>query len=161
MHTQLQNRPIPAPWPPPSLTETPRRNLAGTTTVALSSVWVSVVAISVFSPDLVSGSEQQHLPVAAFGTWLWGVAATFAVLVAMVRLGASGRRGTYAVVAGITAALWLAAIPVGVFTPSMRTGSDPTTIPIGAVLAPIAAAAGAWFAAVATIVVDSARPRTE
>ena len=28
--------------------------------------------LSLFAPDLVSGSEQEHLPVAAFTTWFWG-----------------------------------------------------------------------------------------
>ena len=43
---------------------------------ALGVVWAAVVAISVLSPDLVSGSEQEHLPVVAFGTWIWGMVAS-------------------------------------------------------------------------------------
>ncbi len=60
--------------------------------VALGSIWTAVVAISVFAPDLVSGSEQQHLPVAAFGTWIWGTVSTFMVLAALLRRDADGGR---------------------------------------------------------------------
>ena len=33
-------------------------------------IWTAVVLISVLAPDLVSGSEHEHLPIAAFATWL-------------------------------------------------------------------------------------------
>jgi hypothetical protein len=123
--------------------------------IAIVMIWASVALISIFSPDLVSGSEQQHLPVAAFSTWLWGAGATTAVLVAVVRLAARrGDQAYSAVVAGTTAVLWLAAVPVSVFAPSMQTGSDPTTIPLAALVAPMVAAAGAVLVAVAVTIAE-------
>ena len=39
---------------------------------ALVAIWVSVLVISILAPDLVSGAQQEHLPLAAFTTWLLG-----------------------------------------------------------------------------------------
>src|SRR5215204_4251098 len=41
------------------------------TAIGIGGIWVGVLLISLFAPDLVSGSEQQHLPLAAFTTWFW------------------------------------------------------------------------------------------
>lgn len=100
--------------------------------VALGAIWTAVVAISVFAPDLVSGSEQQHLPVAAFGTWIWGAVSTFIVLGALLR-------GDAGWVAYAVAGVWLVAAVVSIATPSMVTGSDPTQLPIASLVAPVAA----------------------
>ncbi len=50
------------------------------TTVALASIWIAVAIINIFSPDLVSGSQQEHLPLVAFFAWICGVVATRFVL---------------------------------------------------------------------------------
>jgi hypothetical protein len=42
------------------------------TAIGIGGIWVAVLLISLLAPDLVSGPEQQHLPVAAFSTWFWG-----------------------------------------------------------------------------------------
>jgi hypothetical protein len=42
------------------------------TAIGIGGIWVAVLLISLLAPNLVSGSEQQHLPVAAFATWFWG-----------------------------------------------------------------------------------------
>jgi len=52
---------------------------------ALAGIWGAVLAISLFVPDLVSGSEQQHLPIAAFGTWLLGAAASRSMMTTLLR----------------------------------------------------------------------------
>jgi hypothetical protein len=36
------------------------------TAIGIGGIWVAVVLISLFSPDMVSGSEQEHQKVAAF-----------------------------------------------------------------------------------------------
>jgi hypothetical protein len=41
------------------------------TAIGIGGIWIAVLLISLLAPDLVSGSEQQHLPVAAFATWFW------------------------------------------------------------------------------------------
>jgi hypothetical protein len=103
-------------------------------------VWIAVVVISVFSPDLVSGSEQQHLPVAAFGTWLWGTVATVGVLVGGGLVRRAGEALWWVAPAAATMAIWVVASLVSVFAPTMETGTDPTTIPLAALIAPVVAA---------------------
>jgi hypothetical protein len=103
-------------------------------------VWIAVLVISVFSPDLVSGSEQQHLPVAAFGTWLWGTVATVAVLVGGGLLRRAGEALWWVAPAVATMVIWVVAALASVFAPTMETGTDPTTIPLAALIAPVVAA---------------------
>lgn len=80
----------------------------------------------------------RHLPVAAFGTWIWGAVATFSVLATLVRLDADGT--TALQVAGAVGAIWVVAAVVSIATPSVVTGSDPTQLPIACLVAPVAAA---------------------
>jgi hypothetical protein len=77
-----------------------------------------VVLSSVLAPDLVSGSEQEHLPVAAVTTWLWGLVAT----------------------AVATLTVWPVATILSLALPVVETGSDPTRLPIAAMVTPVAAA---------------------
>jgi hypothetical protein len=108
----------------------------------IAGIWVAVALISIFAPDLVSGSEHQHLPVAAFGTWLWGLIATGAFLLAMGRLrGRASRRPIWTGLTAVTLAIWLVATIVSIALPVAETGSDPTLLPIGAMVAPVAAMA--------------------
>lgn len=108
---------------------------------ALAGIWASVAAISVFSPDLVSGSEQQHLPVAAFATWFWGVVASGSVMAAMLRINrAHGPCPLATQLTGAVSAIWVVAALVSIFSPEMVTGTDPTRLPIAALIAPVAAA---------------------
>lgn len=131
------------PWPPPRPYEVhsvPRSSWAGWTLTTIASIWTAVVVISVFAPDLVSGSEQQHLPIAAFSTWLWGMGATIASLIGLSRLrGDERRRPLWIALSGATMAIWTVATGVSLFAPEMVTGTDPTTIPLGAMIAPVAA----------------------
>jgi hypothetical protein len=106
----------------------------------IAGIWVAVAIISVFAPDMVTGSEQEHLPVAAFSTWLWGLVATGAFVWAMGRLrGSAARRPIWIGLAAATVAVWLVATVLGVALPRVETGSDPTRIPIGAMVSPVAA----------------------
>jgi hypothetical protein len=61
------------------------------TAIGIGGIWIAVLLISLLAPDLVSGSEQQHLPVAAFATWFWGGIGTLVLLWAMGRLWGSPR----------------------------------------------------------------------
>ena len=108
------------------------------TIVALAGIWIAVAIISIFSPDLVSGSEQEHLPVAAFITWISGAVATKSVLNDIVRRPAS--RNIWMGIAIVTVIIWLAVTLVSVFVPVLVTGSDPTRLPLAAILAPIGGA---------------------
>jgi hypothetical protein len=107
----------------------------------LVGIWVAVVLISLFAPDMVSGSEHEHLPIAAFTTWLWGLAATGGFLWAMGRLrGSASRRPIWIGLTAATLTVWLVATVLSITLPVVETGSDPTRIPIAAMLTPIAAA---------------------
>jgi hypothetical protein len=108
----------------------------------LTGIGTAVVLISVLSPDLVSGSEQQHLPIAAFTAWLWGLVATGGFLWAMARLrGSASQRPIWIGLAVATLSVWLMATILRLALPVVETGSDPTRVPVAAIVTPIAAAA--------------------
>jgi hypothetical protein len=119
----------------------------------LLGLWTAVALISIFAPALVSGSEQEHLPVAAFATWLWGMVATGGYLLAMGRLrGSASRQPIWVGLTVATLAVWLLATILSIALPVVETGTDPTRLPIAALVAPIGAAVlsglAATFAAV-------------
>jgi hypothetical protein len=62
------------------------------TAAGIAGIWVAVALITIFAPDMVSGSEQEHLRVAAFVTWIWGLVATGAFLWTMGRLRGNATR---------------------------------------------------------------------
>jgi hypothetical protein len=103
--------------------------------------------LSVFSPDLVSGAEQEHIPVAALLSWLWGGLATgLIVLAGAVSAGTADRwRHVAIAIAGI----WAVVAIAGVWSPPLETGTNPTTVPLAAILAPIAGAIATAFVCVA------------
>jgi hypothetical protein len=125
--------------------EAPSRRVALALTVA--AIWVAVSALSLFATDLVSGTEQEHVPIAAIGTWLWGGLATGLVLLA-AGVGDRDARGVWGPVAGIVATIWAAVAVAGIFSPAIETGTDPTSVPIAAILAPVAGAIGTAFVSV-------------
>jgi hypothetical protein len=96
------------------------------TLVGIAGIWVAVTLISLLSPDMVTGSEQQHLPVAAFGAWLWGLAATGAFVWGMGRLrGNAARQPFWVGLAVATIAIWGVATVLSIALPVYVTGSDP------------------------------------
>jgi energy-coupling factor transporter transmembrane protein EcfT len=111
------------------------------TAIGIGGIWVAVLLISLLAPDLVSGSEQQHLPVAAFTTWFWGGIGTLVLLWAMGRL--RGRASWQSIWIGLSVAtlgIWALATILAITLPEMVTGTDPTRIPFAAFFAPPAAA---------------------
>lgn len=77
-----------------------------------------------------------RLPVAAFGTWIWGTVSTFVVLAALLR---QDDPSAALQLAGAVGAVWVAAAVVSIATQSMVTGSDPARMPIASLVAPVAA----------------------
>jgi hypothetical protein len=111
------------------------------TAIGCGGIWVAVVLISVFAPDLVSGSEQEHLPIAALTTWFWGSVGTLVLLWSMSRLrGSAMGRPVWIGLSVVTLVLWAVATIFAITLPVFETGTDPTQIPVGAMLAPVAAA---------------------
>jgi hypothetical protein len=111
------------------------------TAIGISGIWVAVLLISLFSPDLVSGSEQEHLPVAAITAWFWGGVGTVVLLLAMARL--RGRASWQPIWVGLSVAtlgIWTVATILAITLPVIETGTDPTRVPVSALVAPVAAA---------------------
>jgi len=104
-------------------------------------IWVCVVAISILAPDLVTGSQQEHLPLAAFITWIWGLIGTIGYLWGMSKLRGSAQRRTIWI--GLTDAvviMWGVAALLSALLPTWKTGSDPTSLPAWAIALPLGAA---------------------
>ena len=111
------------------------------TAIGIGGIWVAVLLISLFSPDLVSGSQQEHLPVAAITAWFWGGVGTLVLLLAMGRL--RGRPSWQPVWIGlsvVTLVIWTVATVLAITLPVIETGTDPTRVPVAAIVAPVAAA---------------------
>jgi hypothetical protein len=110
------------------------------TAAGMAVIWVAVTGISLGAPDMVTGSEQDHVPVAALSTWLWGLVSTGAFVWAMDKLrGNARRRPIWIGLTVVTLTVWLVAVILSGSLPVVETGSDPTRIPIGAIVAPVAA----------------------
>jgi hypothetical protein len=89
----------------------------------------------------VSGSEQEHLPIAAFTAPLWGLVGTGGFPWAMGKLrGSASRRPIWIGLAVTTLTVWLVAAILSITLPVVETGSDPTRLPIAAMVTPVAAA---------------------
>ena len=111
------------------------------TAIGIGGIWVAVLLISLLAPDMVTGSEQQHLPVAAFATWFWGGVGTLVLLWAMGRLRGSARgQPIWIGLSVVTLGIWALATILAITLPVMVTGTDPTRIPFAAIFAPVAAA---------------------
>lgn len=128
-------------WPPPAPARSPVVDSSWIvcTLATVVAIWVSVALISVLSPDMVHGSEHQRMPVAAFGAWFWGFGTSVATVVALARLRGDAARRPAVLLAGSTMTIWVAAAVVSILGPTQVTGSDPTTIPTAALIAPIVA----------------------
>ena len=100
---------------------------------ALASIWLSAALTVLGAPDMVSGSQHEHLPLALITVWLWAAAAT--AYASMTPSRGSLARWTLGVVG-----LWVAAALIAVAAPVMVTGSDPTRIPLAVIIAPPVAA---------------------
>ena len=121
--------------------ETADQSWKSWTLVGVVAIWLCVGAISLLSPDLISGSEQEHLPLAGFITWIWGLVGTIGYLWGMTKLRGSAERKR--LWSGLTLAIviiWGIAAVFGVSSPTWETGSDPTSVPAWALVLPLAAA---------------------
>jgi uncharacterized membrane protein len=109
--------------------------------VGLVVIWVAVILISLLAPDLVSGSEQEHLPLPLMTAWLWGIIGTGGFLWGMGKLrGKSQRRRIWAGLGIAVSAVWILATILAIALPVLETGSDPTQLPLAALVAPLGAA---------------------
>lgn len=107
--------------------------------VAVAIIWAASAIVAIGAPDMVSGSEHEHLPIAAITVWLWAAVGSGYASMAPVH---DSRAWLWAV--GL---VWGATAVATVLAPEMVTGSDPTRIPIVALVAPPVAAVVTGFLA--------------
>jgi hypothetical protein len=119
------------------------RSLVGSPATAVSVIWVSVVVCAVFGPDMVTGSAHERIPLASLTVWVWATVAT-----AFLSMGARRSETRSTLVVG-TSAIWGVVLVAVLAAPSLVTGTDPTTIPLTALLAPVAGAVATGFLALA------------
>lgn len=127
--------------PPPARTRDDRFLMVG---IAAAAVWLSIGLSSLFTPDMISGTEQEHIPITALTMWLWGAIATGLILMT----GAMGRGltdGRWRALAAVSAAIWGVVAVASIWSPELVTGTDPTRIPIAALIAPVAGAIATAF----------------
>lgn len=105
----------------------------------MAAIWLAVIAVSVFAPDLVTGSEQDHFPLGLVIGPLAGAAATGSVARAYAQL-REGTRAVWFAYALTVGVVWLAVALLSIFLPVNVTGADPTRFPVAVVVAPIAGA---------------------
>jgi hypothetical protein len=115
---------------------TERGRAYGYAVAALGAIWLAVVLMSVFAPDLVSGTQQDRFPLAAVVAPLAGLAATKSVVKAFSRM--TEGTGSWPVYLAAVAGIWLTVALVSIYSPVTVSGTDPTKIPIAALVAPIA-----------------------
>jgi len=111
---------------------------------AVAAIVIAAVLAALFAPDLVTGREHEHLPLVALTIWPWAAAAVGYVLMA-------GRRGrARELVLGVILA-WAAAAVLVIAVPALVTGTDPTRIPLAALIVPPFAAIATGFLAIAHV----------
>jgi len=102
--------------------------------VAVASIWVPTLLLSVFAPDMVTGSHQEHLPLGY-------------VLMATHAREESDDPSRWLGFELSVLTIWVVVALAGIFAPELVTGSDPTRIPLVAVVAPIAGLVATGFVA--------------
>jgi uncharacterized membrane protein YqjE len=79
-------------------------------------------------------------------TWLWGGLATGLIVLAASVSDTSTQR--WRATAITIAIIWAVAAAAGIWSPVLETGTNPTRVPLAAILAPIAATIATAFIAV-------------
>jgi hypothetical protein len=106
---------------------------------AVGLIWAASALTAIATPDMVTGSEHEHLPIAAITVWLWAaVASGYAAMTPVVRA------RDWLLTVGV---VWAAMAAAAVLSPVMETGTDPTQLPIAALVAPPVAAVVTGFLA--------------
>jgi hypothetical protein len=113
--------------------------------VTIAVIWVTVIISSFASPELQFGTDPpQVINVAAITHWFWGMLGTVFVMRSTVfrrpNEAGYGQDEAWAFVALTVGGLWIASMLVSVLAPTI-TISDDIIIPVGAIVAPIVAAA--------------------
>ena len=122
------------------------------TGLAVAAIWIAAMLSSIFAPDFVSGSRQEHLQVAVWVNLMQAILATAFVLFGpalSTRTGA-GDRPFWIAFASMIGVIWLASTAMSVFVGTLVTGTDPTRIPLAALTSPVFATIATAFVAIYT-----------
>ncbi len=117
--------------------------------LAVASIWVPTLLLSVFAPDMVTGSQQEHLPLGGLIGWVWAAAATGYVLMATHAREESDDPSRWLGFELSVLTIWVVVALAGIFAPQLVTGTDPTRIPLAALIAPPFGAVTTGFLAIA------------
>jgi hypothetical protein len=101
----------------------------------VTAIVAAAVVTTAFAPDMVTGSAHDHFPLPGVLAWLWAGAGVGFVLLTEARGGALSHRASTTI-----AALWILDALGCVFGPVLVTGTDPTRLPLTALVAPVFAA---------------------
>ena len=110
------------------------------TALSIISIWLAVTFASIFSNDLIAGSDLVRIPVAAITCWFWGAVATGFVFIVVVRRKPTNRWLTLSI-----AGIWLSVALTSIFSPDLVAGSDPTSVPVAAIISPMAGTIATGF----------------
>jgi hypothetical protein len=113
--------------------------------LSAAAVWVAIGLASLFTPDMVTGTQQEHLPITALTMWIWGAIATGFI----VMTGTMGRDvvdGRWRGLGIVVTAIWAVVAIASIWTPELVTGTDPTRVPLAALVAPVAGTIATAFA---------------
>ena len=112
-------------------------------------IWVTVLALSLGSPNLEFGDEPEVIDIAIIVNWFWGLVGTVGVLrLTLFRRPNEvgwGETDAYPWILGVVGALWIAAGFAAINLPVLEVG-DNIVVPVAAIVAPIAAAMLTWYA---------------
>ena len=105
--------------------------------IVLVEIWISAVVAAVYSPDMISGANHEHLQLAMFFAFPLAAVASAMVLLAAGVSRRTTEAGPWVVYAGVNVVAWAGYAVASVFASPMVTGTDPTTIPLAAVIGPV------------------------
>ncbi len=112
-------------------------------TLSITGIWASVALTSIFSPDLVAGSDPTSIPIAAMISPMAGAIATGFLFIVEL-----GRKSSNSWLSISILTIWMAVALVSIYAPELVTGSDPTTLPLAAVISPPVGAGASGFVCV-------------
>ncbi len=114
---------------------------------AVAGIWLAIAAAGAVAPDLVSGSQHEHLKLVGGVDWIWGLLATALVVLAVldgIRHRAADTSPWVALAGGVML-VWAGVLFITGTSPVAVFGTDPTLIPYAAMGAPILGVFLTWF----------------
>ena len=115
--------------------------------LAVGGIWGALAAASIWSPELISGTDQTRVPIAAFTDWFYALIATGLVLLAFSRRTPDLPRSSWAAFTLVISGIWLVVAIASIWTPDLIS-DDATRVPIAALVGPIAGVLATAFASV-------------